>query len=536
MRKTKILMCAESSNIKSGFGLYTREILSRLSKIDKFEVAELSCYATIQHPKKEWKVYPNCPLNSDTERMKKYNASNTNAFGLWRFDQVAVDFKPDIVFDMRDYWMLSYQEIAPTRPYYNWVIAPTVDSLPQPDSWLQTMSNADLVLAHTDWAIEYLKNSGRNIKTGKAVPDSVDTDVFSPISHSINYQKSKMMVPTDSFVIGAVMRNQKRKLIPNLFSVLKKVIQYTNNPNIYLYLHTSYPEPGGWDLPAYLQEYSVFNNVLFTYYCSSCKKPHASRWQEGVKVCPHCKQKTAKFPSVLNGLTDPQMADVYNCFDFYAQYAVCEGLGIPQLEAASCGIPLASVDYSAMQEVTTKLDAHKISFALKRDMETGAERAVPNDSHLVQILYNQMKISEETMSNQKEKMRNNILEHYSWDKTADTLVQQFETLEPKDRWNEPLTTNHKLKVPEMPNNRDFVEFLVKHVIQSPYLLKTHFIQSMIYRLDAGWQKINNSIQPYNRKNAVNQLEQALNHKMLTSQLLSGKIDQSQEDYIKYANE
>lgn len=536
MRKTKILMCAEGGHINSGFGLYTREILSRLSKIDKFEVAELSCYATPEHPKQDWKVYPNCPLQSDTERMKKYSANAANAFGLWRFDQVAADFKPDIVFDMRDYWMMSYQEVAPTRPYYNWVIAPTVDSIPQQDSWLQTMGNADLVLAHTDWAIEYLKHTDRNIKTGKAVPDSVDTEVFAPISHSLNYQKSKMMVPTDSFVIGSVMRNQKRKLIPNLFSSLKKLIQYTNNSNIYLYLHTSYPEPMGWDIPTLLQEFSIFNNVLFTYYCPNCKKPHASTYQGSSKRCPLCKQAPVKMPSVIHGLTDPQMADVYNCFDFYAQYAICEGLGIPQLEAASCGIPLASVDYSAMREVTTKLDAHKISFALKRDMETGADRAVPNDSHLVQILYKQMQISEEQMSEQKEKMRNNILKHYSWDKTAETLVQQFETLEPKDRWNEPLTTNHKLKVPKIESNRDFVDFLVRHVIQSPYLLKTHFIQNMIHELDTGWTKAGGKIVPQERKTAIKHLENALNHKIMIGEILRGKKDISQEDYIKYANE
>ena len=40
-----------------------------------------------------------------------------------------------------------------------------------------------------------------------------------------------------------------------------------------------------------------------------------------------------------------------NTFDLYVQYANSEGFGLPQVEAAGCGIPVASVDYSAMSSV-----------------------------------------------------------------------------------------------------------------------------------------------------------------------------------------
>ena len=535
MSKTKLLMCAESSHIKSGFGLYTREILSRLHKTNLFEIAELSCYATIeQKANVPWKIYANA-VAKDHPQAKHYHSNATNAFGLWRFDKVLLDFQPDIVFDMRDYWMMSYQESSVLREYFNWVIAPTVDSIPQQQSWMNTFKNADLVLAHTDWAIDYLKEANMSIKTGKAVPDSVDTDNYSPISYSKNFHKNKMLAPTDSFIIGSVMRNQKRKLIPNLFLALRNLIQYTNNHNIFLCLHTSYPEATGWDIPAYLQEYGVYNNVLFTYYCQQCNKVHVSRFQNNKKPCPLCNKGLCSFPHVQNGPTDQQMAEIYNLFDFYVQYAICEGLGIPQLEAASCGIPLCSVDYSAMSEVTSKLEAYKVSYALQREMETGAQRAVPNDSHLVQIIYDYMKLPEEEKKKIAERTRANVLTHYSWDKTAEILKEQLLSLPPKNKWHEKITTNHELKVPAgIASNREFIKFLIFHVIKSPHLWNSALTQKMIHDLDIGVHEVNKTLQPYNREKAVKMLERILNHKMYIKDIQYGKV-KNEEDFILVAN-
>lgn len=531
-QKTKLLMCAESSNIKSGFGLYTREVLSRLYHSNLFEVAELSCYHTTESPKTvPWKIYPNAVLSNHPDS-DKYRHNPVNAFGLWRFDKAILDFKPDIVLDIRDFWMLSYQELSPLRPYFNWVIAPTVDSLPQKNSWMMTFQNADLVLAHTDWAIEYLKNSHRNINVGKSVADSVDVNVFSPILYGRNYHRSKFLLDPDAFIIGSVMRNQKRKLIPNLMSVVKSLIQFTGKNNIYLYLHTSYPENNGWDIPELLQEYGIYNNILFTYYCSGCKQPHGSVYQGISKICPLCQKSLCKFPSVQDGLSDPQMTDLYNQFDFYVQYAICEGLGIPQLEAASCGIPIASVDYSAMSEVTSLIDGYKISYALFKELETNAMRAIPNDSHLVQIIYNYMKLSETDKKKIKETTRSNLIQNFSWDKTANTLIEQLLSLKPKNKWEQPLSNNYSLKVPDNLSNKQFVRFIVHDVIQSPHIWRTHFAQEIIKNLDDGFINDGSGLSKYTRSHAVKKLEAYLNHKISLQSIMSGETSLN-DDFLAY---
>lgn len=532
MRKKRILMVGENNIAKSGFGLYTREILSRLHKTGKYKIAELSSFNFNQNNNHvPWKVYPNA-VQDNHEHSKQYNSDPENVFGKWRFDQVVLDFKPDIVFDIRDYWMLSWEDASLLRPYFHWVIAPTVDSLPQQYPWMQTFSNADVVSGHTDWAVAYMDQSGYNIDTAPSVSDSVDTDVFRPINFSKKTNKALHMLPTDSFVIGSVMRNQKRKLIPNLMGAVRDFRLITKS-NAYLYLHTSYPEKSGWDIPSLLQEYEAYNFTLFTYYCGSCKKAWGSLWKGAKCKCPFCHEHNAGFPNVVNGLTDSELKNIYNLFDVYVQYAICEGLGIPQLEAASCGVPVFSVDYSAMSEVSTKLDTNKIPYALFKELETGAFRAIPNDKDLVKQLFQYLELSEEQKLERSKNIREKIIDHYSWDKTAERYEELFDSMEPKNNWDTPLmfNSNNPTIPKELTSNREWVTYAIKNIIMSPHLLKTSMIQMMIHHLDDGFIAAGGQIHPYNREIAKKQIEGILNHKALLENLRSGKaIDNS--DFLK----
>ena len=533
MRKKRVLMVGENNIAKSGFGLYTREILSRLHATGKYKLAELSCFnVNVHNDHVPWKVYPNAVGPGHTH-FKQYNSDPENVFGKWRFDQVVLDFRPDIVFDIRDYWMLSFEDSSLLRPYFHWVVAPTVDSLPQQYGWMQTFTNADLVSGHTDWAVEYMNRSGYNINTTHSVSDSVDTDVFKPIGFSKKTNRSLHMVPQDAFIIGSVMRNQKRKLIPNLMGIVRDLRLIRKNTNIYLYFHTSYPEKVGWDIPSLLQEYEAYDFTLFTYFCSNCSKAWASLWKGPNTICPFCQQKKAAFPNVVKGLTDKQLRDIYNLFDVYIQYAICEGLGIPQLEAASCGIPVFSVDYSAMSEVTSKLETNKIPYEMFKELETGAFRAVPHDKDLVKQLYQYLDLTEEQQKQKGINIRENIIKHYSWDKTAATYEKIFDELEPKNIWDNPLVFNasNPSIPPSLKTNREWIGYAIKQIVMSPHLLRTNMIQQMIHNLDMGFVSGGGNIVEYNREHAKKHIEVLLNHKALLEKLRSGEAKDN-SDFLK----
>lgn len=533
--KKRILMCAEYHGINSGFGRYTQEILTSLHKRKDFEIAEFASYRKEDGDTSDvpWKVYPNEPLDGTPER-DLYKANPINQFGQWRFEKTVLHFKPDIVFDIRDYWMFAYQETSPLRKYYHWVVAPTIDSIPQRPEWLKTYENADVVLTHTDWAADYLRSLNRPMNIQGCVTDSVDPSVFKPVGHTKAYHKAKYGLPPDSIIIGSVMRNQKRKLIPELFRSLKQLLDDVGrDQKIYLYLHTSFPEAQGWNIPELLQEFGVANHVLFTYY-----SPH----KDNIVISPYKGPKIKYpesnseafciFPNVVHGVSNKQLNEIYNCFDIYVQYAICEGLGIPQLEAASCGIPIFSVDYSGMEEITNKVDGIKIQNRLCKELETGAERAIPDNDHLVSEIKKWIALPKSAKTALAKKTRELLVSNYSWNKTAEKMISVFDSLPNKNLWHEPMDTNPTARVPDNLNNRDFVYWIVNNVIKSPELIRTSLVQNVIRGMDENYTVNGNAMSNFDKKTAVQTLEIYLNNKIFCEKVRSGEIQLTDSFLLK----
>lgn len=324
------------------------------------------------------------------------------------------------------------------------------------------------------------------------------------------------------------MRNQKRKLIPELFASLKDIISKTDK-KVFLYLHTSFPEAQGWNIPELLQEYGVYNNVLFTYYNPINKKAYCSLYK-GAKInCPD-DEGYCIFPNVINGLDNNQLVEIYNLFDVYVQYAICEGLGIPQLEAVSCGIPLFAINYSGMSEILNKVNGTPIDCILSKELETGSDRATPINSDFVQKILSWISLTKKEKSELSKQTRKLLIENYSWDKTANKLCEIFDSLEPKRHWDKPMITKN-LNVPDNLSNRDFVNFIVDNILCEPRLKHTHFIQNLIRYMDESYDTNSVGLSKVPKQNAVKSLEVFLNNKIYCEKVRSGEIDISNEIFL-----
>jgi len=61
-RKKKILFISEAAYLNTGYAKYSREVISRIHKTGKYDIAEFSIYGSINHPGRStipWKNYPN---------------------------------------------------------------------------------------------------------------------------------------------------------------------------------------------------------------------------------------------------------------------------------------------------------------------------------------------------------------------------------------------------------------------------------------------------------------------------------------------
>ena len=195
MRKKRILFCGEATYLNTGYATYGREVLRRLHQTEKYELAEFASYGLLKDAISAgtpWKFYQNMPDQSDKAQVDEYNSIPTNQFGEWRFEQVLLDFKPDIVFDIRDFWMLDYQQRSPYRDLFHWVIMPTVDAAPQNEQWLSTFANADGVFNYSDWGHEVLENESRGaIRCLGSAPPSAN-EAYKPVENKFKHKEMRV--------------------------------------------------------------------------------------------------------------------------------------------------------------------------------------------------------------------------------------------------------------------------------------------------------------------------------------------------------
>jgi len=536
MKKKKVLFCTESGDLSTGYGNYTRSLLNRLHETGKYEIAELSCYKTCETKNNNpWKVYPNA-VKKDDQRNQTYKQNIQNQFGQWRFDLVVAHFKPDVVVDFRDIFMSVFQRTSVFRNKFHWVLAPTIDSFPVRPEWVDSLANCDTLLTHTEWAKKEIEER-YSIPVAGVVKDSIDTKIFQPIN-KIGMRQAFGIENISSTIIGSVMRNQKRKLIAELLKMFSDLIK--DHPDTYLYLHTSYPETRGWNIPSLLLEHDVYHRVLFTYVCQNCSNICPMTWKGTSYKCQKCKKNKLVLPSSSTGIKDIELAQIYNMFDIYIQYAICEGFGIPPLEAASCGIPMITMNHGAMKELGEDFEAELIDGEIYRELENSSDRIYPDNKDCLEKIKKLINLSEIEKIKIKEKYRNKVLSKHSWDITSENFEKVLDNIKDleENRWVA-IPKEHFDKIvknaPNLENHRDLVYHVVDNILQEPTLKQSFFIQSVIKALDIGYIIDDDALIPYDRQAAMKTLEMWFNNKVFLHRFLEDPslLSKEKSDFLNY---
>jgi len=552
MTKKKILFVGEASYLASGFGTYAKEILSRLYNTNKYHLAEFASYGAINDPRDrdiKWRFYANTVQKTDP-RYKQYKSQQINEFGMWRFEKVLLDFKPDIVFGIRDYWMDAYITDSPLRPFFHWVWMVTADSMPQKDEWIETYMGEDSIFTYTDWNMKELAKEGHGkINLYSAARPGVDLVQSCPPKNKRQYKIDKGIDP-DSFIIGTVMRNQKRKLFADLFRSFRLFLEkcYANNQTdlahkTFLYCHTTYPEGAGWDIPKLLAEECIGHKVIFTYKCRACKKPFSSFFQDGRTICPHCNSVAAVLPSPHEGISRKELTDIYKLFDLYIQYAICEGFGLGLTEAAACGVPLASVDYSATTDIIKYTDGFPLKIQrMFRELESHSYRALPDNEYCANFIYQYLNLPEDKKILYQQKARRAVEKYYNWDNTAKIWEDYFDNVVLKDlqgKWNHP---PRFIKIPpSLPeytqklNNKQFITWIITNIWNRPNQVNSRFAMEILRDLNHGAVKHNNKLEKITREDIFKNfaLKATIHNKC--EQIRCGLTTLPNEDFIQYAH-
>lgn len=506
MRKRRLLMVNEFSLLSTGFAVYGKELLSRLHACD-YEVAELATNCGVGDPRAEqvpWRVYPNVPAGDLTE----FNSKGLNVFGAFSFNRVCLDFKPDVVIDIRDPWMYSFIEHSPFRRLFHWIQMPTVDSTPYKEEWLATLTTCDRVLAYTDWSREVLQQEGGGlINVVGTAPYGANFENFQ--AYDRREMRDHFNLEDDALIVGTVMRNQVRKLYPQLIKDFATFIREADKhmaSKAYLYLHTAHPDLG-YDIPWLIKQSGISHKILLTYKCRDCMAIFPSFYADSSMKCPRCKSMRCQMPNVSNGIDHSTLGKILATFDVYVQYSSNEGFGMPQIEAAACGVPIMSVDYSAMSDVVRKLGGHPIKVAsLDFDSNTDAYRARPDGRDFVKALKRFFRMGDREMDGKRHDVRKAVERHYTWEQTVATWRSAIDSLPLRDwseTWNSPSLLQTPRPLADLKTIPEIVRWSIAHILCRPDLVNSYLALQTIRDLNWGTRsRIRGSHEPYSVETMV----------------------------------
>jgi len=515
-RKKRILFVGEASYLATGFSTYWHEVIKRLYNTNEFEIAELGSYGEDGDSRitsLPWKFYPVAPNKNDTEGQQIYRSNQINQFGLWRFNATCLDFKPDIILSIRDYWMDEFIDKSPFRKNFTWYWMLTIDGVPQRDLWLDIYKRCDGCLTYSKWAWDVMQRDGLK-KTNMitvASPGS-DLDIFKPPEDK-KAHKSKLGIDPNTIIIGTVMRNQKRKLYYDLIEAFSKWVYKAKTKGhidlvkkTFLYLHTSYPDVG-YDIGRAITEFKIGNKILMTYMCETCGTVYPSFFQGDWAICRRCKNKTAHPPNANLSPSREVLAEIMKLFDLYVQYSISEGWGMPLTDAMACGIPCMAVRYSAMEDhllCPTSIPIEVGRYFYESILETEQRRALPNNDDFVQKLDRFVKFSYEKRQELSKQTREYAIEEvnvygqeekmskFSWDRTATiwkNILDKCEIKNPNLTWFNPVPQLIKPNLIQPPDNLDNVQFInwvMKDIWCRPEMINSYFALEWMKYLNCGF--------------------------------------------------
>ena len=537
MYKKKVLFCSEASYLNTGYSTMTHEILLRLHNTGKYDIAELATYGMAKDPRIydiPWTFFPNMPTPGNTDEQQAYESKSSNQFGEWKFEETCLKFRPDVVIDFRDPWMCQFELYSPFRRFYQLLWMPTVDAYPQDAAWLSDYSRADAVLTYTNFGARTLtRQAGNSIKQVGVASPGIDTTTFFPAKDKAAHKKSMGFSP-DKMIIGTVIRNQKRKLYPDILDIFQKFLEKAPieiAKKSYLYLHTAYPDVG-WNIPQLLKEFGVSHRVLFTYLCRHCNYITGGQYCDVYVTCPRCKTNNLITPNPQHGLSRQHLAQIYNLMDVYLQYSVSEGFGIPVLEAAACGVPVMVVNYSGMEDFPETIGAIPIRpLKCPKEVETHRNMAVPDNNQCIDELIKFMSLPKTVQQKKGIETYMKCKAHYDWNTIIKVWEQSIDNLPTKphlETWESPpqIYSQH-LVMPDNLSNEDFVRWAIINIANEPSLINSYIESKFIKDLNYGQMSeftgypyfsdlsaigVRPKMREFNRDNIIKEMMNFINHK------------------------
>ena len=302
-RKLRILWSSNAPWSMSGYGVFTRDITTRL-RDDGWPLAIVGFWGLQGNPTvvDGIKIYPGMgdPYGSDS------------------LYQSALDFKADVVFTMQDIFTLNpkYLDLL-GKAKKPWIPYLPIDQSPPPAPVLERLRFAHKIVTFAEYGQNVLEEHGF---ASKLIKEGIDTDIFKPSNQA--KARAELKIPQDVFLftmIAANKENPPRKGFQEVLEAFKMF--YEKHPEAAILFHTQQVSPASFPIQEYAKYLGISNRLFFmdqyksTYFSDS-----------------------------------EQIAKEMNACDVYLQPSMTEGFGLTAVEAMSCGKPVIVNNCTSMPE------------------------------------------------------------------------------------------------------------------------------------------------------------------------------------------
>ncbi|RMF92074.1 MAG: glycosyltransferase, partial [Candidatus Schekmanbacteria bacterium] len=392
-KKITFLWVSDDPWQKTGYGMVGRNVLKRLAKEKDIEVIALG--TQFRGGEIEYEGY------KVVSGFKHPDGFDALGFYIKKYN-------PDVVVTLRDIglqagYVPAIEEARKNGWTGRWYGYCPLDTKVVVREWIPIWDRMDGIIAMSEWGKLTISHHTKDRYKIVTIPHGVDTKVFKPIKEEIRNRLRDAGAPfSEMFIVGAVGRNQYRKMWYKLFEGFSKFAK--DKSDVMLLIHSD-SDPvvvsDGWSYNHIAEKYGMRGKWQLTY--------------------PKLDIQT-RF-----NIDDEKMNEIYNSFDVFCLPTGGEGFGVPLIEAQAAGVPVVTTAYTTGFEL---VKGHgelipPLKDTYGRDVtwvgQNGVEFVIPDDNKIaeaLQKLYDDKKLREKYSKESRE-----FSLKYDWDKINELWVK-----------------------------------------------------------------------------------------------------------------
>jgi hypothetical protein len=248
-------------------------------------------------------------------------------------------------------------------------------------------------------------------------------------------------------------------------------------------------------------------------------------------------------PSVANPINTNLLGKIISTFDVYVQYSICEGFGMPQVEAGACGIPVVTVNYSAMTDVVNNIKAFPVEVgSYFKELETSAIRVYPNEQSLINILFDLISKPQQMRKRIGFETGNLTKKHYDWKNTLEKWISYIDSVDAtiyRNRWVSRPKIIPLINIDNIPQNTTPYEIIYsigQNVLSNINMkMSDYWLLKQIQAAQNGYYTEQADFKPFSITTLLDNLNRLItNHN--NAEIARTRPDiLTSEDFIDYAN-